>query len=344
MDLNLLQESVFELAQDIDDNRREIYSWIDSLNNSLLHLKEWINDKDVANREHAARTLNSSIFLLADEFFDIASNLERTLSSVNLSLFDLHEKNLAQIKELHRHTNVIEDMYGVFYGRSCSSILLTNTSSPSGFYWLRSTNSSFVRVYCDMTRTCGNITGGWMRVAELDMTNATAECPESLCLNYSIPRTCRLCMYRGGCSSEIYSVGVTYSRVCGQIIGYQIGSPDEFLSGEELSVDGVKLTHDLRRDHIWTFAATSREALTYKQSYCPCTAGLNDNVALPPHSYFGTFCAVGNMNDDHDSGMFYTDDPLWDGLGCQGGNQCVSFNNPRGSIGSCLMQPQMTSR
>ena len=42
----------------------------------------------------------------------------------------------------------------------------------TGFYQLV---GSAVRVYCDMTRTCGNITGGWMRVAELDMTRTSSQ-------------------------------------------------------------------------------------------------------------------------------------------------------------------------
>ena len=39
-------------------------------------------------------------------------------------------------------------------------------SSPSGYYWVRASNGSAVRVYCDMTTSCGD--GGWMRVASLD--------------------------------------------------------------------------------------------------------------------------------------------------------------------------------
>ena len=53
-------------------------------------------------------------------------------------------------------------------------------SSPSGNYWVRASNGSPVRVYCDMTRSCGGVTGGWMKVAELDMTISSQECPSSL--------------------------------------------------------------------------------------------------------------------------------------------------------------------
>jgi hypothetical protein len=53
-------------------------------------------------------------------------------------------------------------------------------SFPSGYYWVRASNGSAVRVYCDMTRSCGGVTGGWMRVAELDMTNSSHQCPSGL--------------------------------------------------------------------------------------------------------------------------------------------------------------------
>ena len=55
------------------------------------------------------------------------------------------------------------------------------SSSPSGYYSVRTSNGSAVRVYCDMTRSCGNgVTGGWMRVVELDMTNNSHQCPSGL--------------------------------------------------------------------------------------------------------------------------------------------------------------------
>ena len=40
---------------------------------------------------------------------------------------------------------------------SCNDL---SPSSPSGYYWVSAFNGSAVRVYCDMTRSCGNITGG----------------------------------------------------------------------------------------------------------------------------------------------------------------------------------------
>ena len=53
-------------------------------------------------------------------------------------------------------------------------------STPSGYFWVRASNGSAVHVYCDMTRSFGNITGGWMRAVQLDMTNISQHCPSGL--------------------------------------------------------------------------------------------------------------------------------------------------------------------
>ena len=82
-----------------------------------------------------------------------------------------------------------------------------------------------VRVYCDMTRSCGNITGGWVRVAELDMTNSSHQCPSGLRQrNDSNIRTCVKIEDQAGCSSPenfIINHNIQYSMVCGRIIAYQ---------------------------------------------------------------------------------------------------------------------------
>jgi len=101
-------------------------------------------------------------------------------------------------------------------------------SFPSGHYQILSSDGSTMRVYCDMNRKCGNITGGWMRVANLDMSRASSLCPSGLCLNTASPHTCRRCSIHGVVSSVplvTYNVGVSYSKVCGRLIAYQVGSP-----------------------------------------------------------------------------------------------------------------------
>ena len=145
---------------------------------------------------------------------------------------------------------------------SCAALIALSPSSPSGYYWVRASNGSAVRVYCDMTRLCGGVTGGWMRVAELDMTNRSHQCPRELMQQTTTNgRTCRMRSYFARCSLDIvYSTISEYSKVCGKIRGFQTGTPDSFANSahdglEGNYVDGVSLTHGHPRQHIWTFAA-----------------------------------------------------------------------------------------
>ena len=148
---------------------------------------------------------------------------------------------------------------------SCSEI---PTSWSSKYYWVRSSNGTAVQVYCDTQRMCGcSNTTGWTRVASLNTSDPSQQCPgEWILQTYSLePR--RLCG-RGssgvGCFSAVYSTyGISYNHVCGRVIGYQYHSADAFgqLIGPQTIggpyVDGVSLTHGPpgARHHVWTFVA-----------------------------------------------------------------------------------------
>ncbi|XP_064388651.1 uncharacterized protein LOC135336727 [Halichondria panicea] len=166
---------------------------------------------------------------------------------------------------------------------SCSDIF---QDRPSGEYWIATnTASSPVQVYCDMNRTsCScNTAGGWMRVANLDMTDPNQNFPDELRLvNKTEPplRTCGRVEGQAGCVSITFSTyGVEYSKVCGRVNAYQSSTPDAFrsyffnisLSIDDVYVDGVSLTYGQSpRQHIWTFAGAHDETQSHRQ-VCPCT-------------------------------------------------------------------------
>ena len=140
-----------------------------------------------------------------------------------------------------------------------SSIFHDNPSSSSG-YLVRSSTGQLTSVYCDMTRTCGNITGGWMRVAELDVNNyPTGLIPQS----FNGRKTCIRSENAPGCTPVLYGLfNIPYSKVCGQIRGYGCGSLDGLYirDGEFQSeyvnasyVDGISITSNAI--DIWTFSA-----------------------------------------------------------------------------------------
>ena len=82
---------------------------------------------------------------------------------------------------------------------SCKDI----NNASSGYYWIGEIGSA-VRVYCNMSLTCGNLTGGWMRVANIDMTNTSQNCPSGLSLISSPKRVCDITS--AGCVSNDFDI------------------------------------------------------------------------------------------------------------------------------------------
>ena len=112
-----------------------------------------------------------------------------------------------------------------------------------------------MKVYCDMERVCGcderrGEGGGWMRVADIDMTRHKENCPSGFRRITSSDKV--MC---GGRSSRCISTtftthGMKYSRVCGKIVGYQFGRTNAFqtynndptILVDEEFLDGIVLT------------------------------------------------------------------------------------------------------
>ena len=144
-----------------------------------------------------------------------------------------------------------------------------------------------------------------------------------------------------GCASiQFPSNGISYSQVCGRVVGYQWASPDAVYpgrySGETYGtvidashndinsyyVDGISITRGSPRQHVWTLMGGLNEASFYHvfndgRYNCPCSAGSLQGSTL--QSFIGNdyFCESGNPSTNgHFQGVLYTSDPLWDGQGC----------------------------
>ena len=225
---------------------------------------------------------------------------------------------------------------------SCAELLKYCPGTPSGKYWIYNNNGKPSFEYCDMTKTCGGITGGWMQVAAFDMTDYKQNCPKTLLQRSDNgKRSCAINLTGSGCSGVFFPVNSAtgYSKVCGKIIGFQIGSMDTFYrfgrgvnpSIDTYYVDGVSVTRGSPRQHIWTLAAAARlhKGSVQPEYNCRCAnPGKPSKGALPP-SYVGNdyFCDTG-AGENAIYKKVYTEDPLWDGAGCGGQSQCCSFNNP----------------
>ena len=195
-------------------------------------------------------TLNMSINVLLENFASLTKVIETLNVSINDHLIPFISPDYTTIPA------------------SCADIIEQNVSSISGYYFLRSHSGQLVSVYCDMNRSCNGIVGGWMRVAKLDVQNCPLELEQKVFKNDTIRgfennsiSTCVVQDNNEGCTSVFYSShDIPYSRVCGNIRAYQVGTLDGFMTTNESNValdgnyrDGISIT--INGDHVWSFVA-----------------------------------------------------------------------------------------
>ena len=214
---------------------------------------------------------------------------------------------------------------------SCSEIAQRRPQLSSGMYWLKPcTSEQAVQVYCDLEKEFPTGTKGWVRVANLNMTDPNQQCPPNFSLSYTQPkRLCGKSTDGNGCDSVNFTTsGLQYNKVCGRVVGYQKGSPDAFRCSDctinEVYVDGISITYGSPRKHIWTLAAGLYETEKHN-SNCPC----NSPAGAQPPSFVGSdyYCESADYSNPVSFKTLYSDDPLWDGEGCDG-NEAPCCNPP----------------
>ena len=184
---------------------------------------------------------------------------------------------------------------------------------------------------------------GWTNVAVLNMSNPSNHCPANFKLSESPVRGCS-CKFNGyrSCESMIIPVnGLNYSSVCGRIYAYQKGLSYAFAYSAWYNVNttiespytsGLSLTHGEagQRKHIWTFSGAVDEAhlLSWPQLSCPCmNSTYTWSYRVPSYVGQSYFCDTGSHYYSPKENRL-TNDPLWNGEGCQASSTCCKFNNP----------------
>ena len=226
---------------------------------------------------------------------------------------------------------LLEDVILCLLGHSCAELAEQEPGIPSGNYWILNSTQSPVQVFCEMGDVFPaglNVTRGWVRVANLNMTDPTQQCPENLNQSYTNQpiRLCGKSTDGPSCDSVTFTTyGVQYRQVCGRVRGYQYGSPDGFrrvncsapCTIDKPYVDGVSITHGSPREHIWTYAA----GLYENMNGCPCTGSGTSPPAFvcsncsSQSSYY--YCEAGLSGRSWQS-VLYSSDTLWDGQDCNG--------------------------
>ena len=148
---------------------------------------------------------------------------------------------------------------------SCLEIAKLNYTYLSGKYIVRSPNGVMRSVYCDLNRTFGGNSTGWMRMAKLDVDNCPVRFSTKIFTNSSI--ACSVSMHSLMCtkfSAPIYNM--KYTQISGRLKGYQKGSLDCFNEMAQLVIqrpinsdissnylDFISITSN--GEHVWSFAA-----------------------------------------------------------------------------------------
>ena len=175
---------------------------------------------------------------------------------------------------------------------------------------------------------CGE--GLWYQVAYLNMSDPSQQCP-SVWREYNSNgiRTCSLAGQ--GCRGNIYNINRHYLRICGRVIGYQVGNTDGFRNFflTNLTIDqsylhayGVSITRGLPRVHVWSYSAgASEQGSCGDLINCPCSSG-----GPAPPSFVGNnfYCESAYQGDCFEDGTFFVNDKLWDGQQCNNEGTCCT--------------------
>ena len=236
----------------------------------------------------------------------VVKDMENRQAIHNLTAI-LTSSILENKQALHNLKQVVQESHQI---SSCNEIKTAQPGSTSGNYNILSSNGTLHQVYCYMEEVCGS--SGWMRVAHLNMTDPSEQCPSGFRLySESGVRACGRPTLALGCQASVRfpTQAVPFTEVCGRVTGYQYWSPDAIYGStlNRLYLDGVSLTYGSPRKHIWSFGAASYESSTS----CPCSHGSQSNLFIGNDC----FCESGNSGLSVQQRLY--PEPLWDGQGCR---------------------------
>ena len=153
-----------------------------------------------------------------------------------------------------------------------------------------------------------------MRVGQF--FSSSDKCPNYSFISNSFGFGHLMCRASGSCASVLLETyGVTYTDVCGYVIGYQAGATAAFDSTADINspyLSGVSITRTVtgpeKRRHVFSLAAGEAEKSTSRYA-CPCNAGATHK----PPTFVGDdyYCESGSA-DVPTSTKILQDDVLWD--------------------------------
>ena len=248
-----------------------------------------------------------------------AVDLINGLRADTWNMFEATNNTIAQIKQM-----LIDQQQQISTNMDSIKIMSGNIATLSNSSLTQSDNIATLQdKVAPLGYPCGS--PGWTRVAFLDMSDTTQECPSEF-RSYDTDgrRACGRKVNNGAsCDGITFPVDINYSEVCGRVYAFQYASPDginpanhpDHNNIEGPYLDGVSITQGSPRQHIWSFIGSVFEVVSWSNT-CPCNTGSGVQV----QSFIGDdyFCESGYSGPTNGWGLvFYSDDVLWDGKGCR---------------------------
>ncbi len=112
------------------------------------------------------------------------------------------------------------NIYGkhvILPAQSCRELQIIRPNN-SDYYLVSASDGSIVQVYCDMTKSCGNITGGLTRVATINSTSYSQHCSSMDIMN-DINGCVRVSPLPGCSGITFCTMHLPYSHICGIVDG-----------------------------------------------------------------------------------------------------------------------------
>jgi hypothetical protein len=245
-----------------------------------------------------------------DSLDEFSSTIQQSLDVLTQSVFEIGF-------DLQEFINL--GMMEKYPASSCSHLCYAKPATPSGWYFIKG-NKGTHKVYCNMEMR-GSPFGsaqGWMKAIDFNMRRPGEQCPEGFRFIYQQgQRVCAKSVNRG-CQSVSFPLhDMPYRRLCGRAGAFQVGTNNAFhryqcdncTTINDPYVDGISLTYDSPRQHIWSLATSWTGYRSRYPGVCPCARG--EGTSPPEFVGDNYFCEVGEYRS-----RFASHDTLWDGEGC----------------------------
>ena len=261
----------------------------------------------------------------------------------------IHQTTIDQIERQHRLFNINRRLYRLLY-HIVGLIHTWRDDTKNSFKELEAHDEKLDAILDEnqnifqslenlegLVHPCGG--AGWTPVVNLDMSDPNQDCPAGYALVPNI--TVRACgrkntnSYMPPCDVATFTTDRSYSKVCGRVKGYQIGSANAF-SSHIPTINfhvhgfyvGYATTASAPPGHIWTFAVGSTDGDPTSDTVCPCASDGGPYLRPAPFTVGNDyFCESGNKDPIAIDDKFYSD-ALWDGKNCFGESECCAFNHP----------------